>query len=89
MTTAQVYQDRLYVHWSLHLTTSFPLRLGVDGRYVVCADPEEAEYLRDRLAPGADLHPFGETWDRRALALADLWPTYGANPDRGSRTAPG
>ena len=82
MTTAQVYQDRLYVHWSLHLTTSFPLQPGIDGRYVVCADPEEAEYLRYHLAPGADLHPFGETWDRRALALADLWPTYGANPQQ-------
>lgn len=72
MTTAQVYQDRLYVHWSLHLTTSFPLRPGIDGRYVVCADPEEAEYLRDHLAPEADLHPFGGTCDGRALALADV-----------------
>jgi len=72
MTAAQVYQDRLYVHWSLHLTTSLPILPGVDGPCVVCADTEAAEALRDRLAPQADLHPYGQTWDCRALTLADL-----------------
>ncbi len=68
----QVYQGRFYVHWSLHLTTSFPIKPGIDGDYVVCADQDEAEHLQDRIAPGADLHPFGGTWDPTALALADV-----------------
>lgn len=71
----QVYQGRFYVHWSLHLTTSFPIKPGIDGDYVVCADQDEAEHLRDRIAPGADLHPFGGTWDPTALALADVATT--------------
>ena len=68
----QVNQGRLYVHWSLHLTTSFPIKPGIDGDYVVCADQEEAEYLRAHIAPGADRHPYGGTWDPTAVALADV-----------------
>lgn len=71
MTRAQVDRDRLYVCWGPHLMTSYPVRPGIDGPYVVCADTEEAEAVRDLLAPHADLHPFGGTWDRRALALAE------------------
>ncbi len=72
MSKVHLQDQRLYVQWGPHLTTSYPVSAGVDGRYVVCVDTEEAEALRDHLAPGAELHPFGETWDRRALALADV-----------------
>mgnify|MGYP003604038629 CR=1 FL=1 len=72
MSKFHLQDQRLYVQWGPHLTTSFPVLAGVDGRYVVCTDTEEAEALRDHLAPGAALHPFNDTWDPRALALTEV-----------------
>lgn len=68
----QITPTRLFVHWGIHLTTGYPIQPGIDGLYVVCTDTSEAEYLRDHIAPGAELHPFGGTQDARALALADV-----------------
>lgn len=67
--------DRLYLHWSdrCSVTTSYPIEVGADDRrYVVFPDQDEAEYMRDILAPDADLTPFGVTWDPRALALVSV-----------------
>ena len=69
----QVYQGELFIHWSIHLTTAYPIKRGTTGDYVVCEDQEEAEYLRDHIAPGADLHIFGGTvWEPNAIALVDV-----------------
>jgi hypothetical protein len=70
--TCQISGGRLYVHWSIHLTESFPIRAGYDGKgYVVCDDQNGAEYLRNIIAPDAELHLFG-TGDFTALAIKDI-----------------
>ncbi len=70
--TCQISGGRLYVHWSIHLTESHPIRAGFDGEpYAVCADQDGAEYLRNIIAPGAELHLFG-TGDFTALAIKDI-----------------
>jgi hypothetical protein len=71
-TTCQISGGRLYVHWSIHLTTSYPIRAGFDGEgYVVCESQDDAEYLRNIIAPGAELHLFG-TGDFTAMAIRDI-----------------
>ena len=70
-TTCQISGGRLFLHWP-HLTTSYPIQAGYDGEgYAVCESQEEAEYLRDHVAPNAELHLFG-TGDFTALAIKDI-----------------
>jgi len=56
--------NKLYIHWSLHLTVGYEMSKGVDGDYIVFDDPLDADlFLIELDAAGVTGAMFLHSYD--------------------------
>lgn len=42
--------DKIYIHWSIHLTVCYLMEEGIDGRYIAFDDPMDASLFTLEVA---------------------------------------